>query len=125
MIENTVSSMLNSMMFSLGCYSMVAIAIIGMIALACIESYGEKKETITDGLILSDKQKNQIGYTSTKDKSELLGMIATCSTDLRPAGTVIIDGEPVDVISEGGFVTKGSKVKIIDTDGSRVVVRQI
>ena len=44
-------------------------------------------------------------------------------TDLRPSGTVIIEDERVDVVSEGGFIKKGALVKIIKVEGSRIVVR--
>ncbi len=125
MFEVSIGSSLTTIIFSLGCYSIVAIAALGIIALACIENYGNDKKNMTDGLILDEQQKNKAGYTSCKDKSELLGAIAVCSTDLRPSGTVIVEGEPVDVVTEGDFVKKGDIVKIINTDSSRVVVRRI
>ena len=125
MFELSLSSGLTAMIFSIGCYAMIAIAALGIIAFACIENYGTSKSTMTDGLILDERQKNKSGYTSCRDKSELIGAIAVCSTDLRPAGTVSVEGEPVDVVTEGDFVKKGDIVKIISTDSSRVVVRRI
>lgn len=125
MFDVQIGSGLTAMIFSMGCYAMVALAALGVVAFACIENYGSGKKDMAEGLILGERQRNKDGYTGTKDKSELLGAIAVCSTDLRPAGTVIVEGEPVDVITEGEFVTKGDIVKIISTDGSRVVVRRI
>ena len=105
---------------------MIAILFVGMIAFACVENYGSnKKETMLDGLVLDEKQRNRDGYTGTKNKREYLGAIAVCSTDLRPAGTVTVEGEPVDVVTEGDFVKKGDIVKVINVEGSRVVVRRI
>ena len=124
MLEISGGSSLTAMILSVGCYAMVAIAAIGVLAFACVESYSSKKN-MSDGLVLGEKQRNKDGYTGTKDKSELLGAIAVCSTDLRPAGTVVVEGEPVDVVTEGDFVTKGDIVKVISTEGSRVVVRRI
>ena len=124
MLEISGGSSLTAMILSVGCYAMVAIAAIGVLAFACVESYGSKKN-MSDGLVLGEKQRNKDGYTGTKDKSELLGAIAVCSTDLRPSGTVVVEGEPVDVVTEGDFVTKGDIVKVISTEGSRVVVRRI
>ena len=125
MFEVTIWPSVDAMVFSLGCYAMVAIAAIGIITFACIENYGSGKKDMADGLVLGEKQRNKDGYTGSKDKSELLGAIAVCSTDLHPAGTVIVEGEPVDVVTEGDFVTKGDIVKIINVEGSRVVVRRI
>lgn len=125
MLEVHIWPSISAMMFSLGCYSIMTIVIVGIIAFACMENYGSNKTDMTDGLVLGERQRNKDGYTGSKDKSDLLGAIAVCSTDLRPAGTVIVEGEPVDVVTEGDFVTKGDIVKIINTEGSRVVVRRI
>ena len=38
---------------------------------------------------------------------------------------VTVEGEPLDVVTEGDFVKKGNIVKIINVDGSRILVRQI
>ena len=125
-MEISLFSSISAMIFSLGCYSMIAILFVGMIAFACVENYGSnKKETMLDGLVLDEKQRNRDGYTGTKNKREYLGAIAVCSTDLRPAGTVTVEGEPVDVVTEGDFVKKGDIVKVINVEGSRVVVRRI
>ena len=78
-----------------------------------------------DGLVLGERQKNSNGYTSVVDKTRFLGAIGVCSTDLRPAGTVIVEGEPLDVVTEGNFIKQGDIVKIINVDGSRILVRQI
>jgi membrane-bound serine protease (ClpP class) len=43
-------------------------------------------------------------------------------TDLRPAGTAQVDGERFDVVSEGGFVPRGAPVRVIRSEGYRVVV---
>ena len=78
-----------------------------------------------DDLVLGELQENRDGYTSVTDKSKFLGAIGVCATDLRPAGTITIEGEPVDVVTEGSFVKQGDTVKVINVDGSRVLVRQI
>ena len=78
-----------------------------------------------DGLVLDEKQRNRDGYTSSTNKNELIGAIGVCATDLRPSGTITVEGEPVDVVTEGGFVDKGNIVKVIGVEGARVVVRRI
>ena len=124
MLEVQTWSGLSALIISLGCYSMMAVAVIGIFVFAFVEN-GSKNKDMTDGLVLGERQRNKDGYTGSKDKSDLRGAIAVCSTDLRPAGTVVVEGEPVDVVTEGDFVKKGDIVKIISTDSSRVVVRRI
>jgi len=46
-------------------------------------------------------------------------------TILRPAGTVIINNERIDVVSEGGFIEQNTKVIVIKVEGARIVVREV
>jgi len=55
----------------------------------------------------------------------LAGKTGVAHTDLRPSGIAVIDSNKIDVISEAGFITNGSPIKVIQVVGGRVVVRQI
>jgi membrane-bound serine protease (ClpP class) len=55
----------------------------------------------------------------------LLGQSGIAHTDLRPAGIALIGQQKIDVLSEAGFVTKGTQVKVILVSVNRVVVRAI
>ena len=113
-------------MFSFVTYSLIGIAILGLFVVLYLNSRGSKKKAgMLDELVLDERQQNRDGYTSVIDKSKFLGAVGVCVTDLRPAGTITIDGEPVDVVAEGSFVKQGASVKVINVDGSRVMVRQI
>jgi membrane-bound serine protease (ClpP class) len=65
----------------------------------------------------------QIG-TVHAEKPELIGQTGTAQTILRPAGSALINGKRVDVVTEGGFVEKGKPVKVVAVEGLRVVVRE-
>lgn len=107
-------------------YAIFICAVLGVSVVVYISSrIPATNKTLLDDLVLDEQQKNNRGYTSVIDKSKFLGAIGVCSTDLRPAGIVIVEGTPLDVVTEGGFVKKGDIVKIINVDGSRVLVRQI
>lgn len=54
---------------------------------------------------------------------ELLGRRGTALTDLRPSGTVTLEGARIDVVSEGGYVARGSEVEVVRVEGNRVTVR--
>ena len=106
--------------------AMTCIALLGIFVVLYLSKNGSKKNAgMLDELVLDEQQKNRDGYTSVTDKSKFLGAIGVCATDLRPAGTITVEGEPVDVVTEGNFVKKGDIVKVINVDGSRVLVRQV
>ena len=106
--------------------AMTVIALLGIFVVLYLSNSSSKKNAgMLDELVLDERQKNRDGYTSVTDKSRFLGAIGVCATDLRPAGTITVEGEPVDVVTEGNFVKKGDIVKVINVDGSRVLVRQI
>lgn len=49
--------------------------------------------------------------------------IALC--ELRPSGFAEVDNRKIDVVSEGGFIPKGTRVCVVAVDGFRVVVRPV
>lgn len=57
------------------------------------------------------------------DLTYLLGQEGKALTILRPAGTAMIQGERLDVVTEGEFLPAGTMVAVIRVDGTRVVVR--
>jgi membrane-bound serine protease (ClpP class) len=62
------------------------------------------------------------------DVSHLLalqGQRGKALTDLRPAGSAEIQGHKVDVVTQGGFITQGSPVQVIQVEGNRVVVQEL
>lgn len=54
----------------------------------------------------------------------LLGRRGTSLSPLRPAGIATIDGERVDVVSEGGYIDAGEPVVVSAVEGHRIVVRR-
>ncbi|MFW5915676.1 MAG: NfeD family protein, partial [Planctomycetota bacterium] len=55
-------------------------------------------------------------------RANMVGKSGRTLTVLRPAGKARIDGAPVEVVAQGGYIPKDSKVKIIDERGHRLVV---
>ena len=75
-------------------------------------------------LILHLRSTAQKGYTGTVKRQDLLGKSGVAQTVLRPSGRALIDGQSVDVITDGEFVEPGSTVKVVSVTGGRTVVRQ-
>ncbi|MFP7733179.1 NfeD family protein [Priestia aryabhattai] len=76
-------------------------------------------------MVLNDSLNTESGYVSNQNRYELIGKQGKTTTPLRPSGTVLIDEEYVDVVTEGGYLDKDVLVSIIKVEGSRVVVRKL
>lgn len=65
------------------------------------------------------------GYaTAQEGDTRWLGKAGTTLSPLRPAGIAEIEGERVDVVSEGEFIPFGAAIVVIRVDGNRIVVRR-
>jgi len=58
------------------------------------------------------------------EAASLLGAIGTANTTLRPAGVVRFGEKFVDVVSDGGYISAGTRVKVIAVEGNRIVVKE-
>jgi len=54
--------------------------------------------------------------------STYLNKTGTALSTLRPAGTAIIDGKRVDVVSRGEFIDKDSPLTVIEVTGNQIIV---
>lgn len=77
-------------------------------------------------LVLGTKLDSASGYNSSKKGMEkYIDLTGIALTPLRPAGIAALAGDRVDVVSEGGFIPKGSGVKVVLVEGTRVVVKSM
>ena len=70
-------------------------------------------------------QEKEKGYSSSIGLEDLTGEEGVTDTDLRPSGWVIVGDQRIFVVTEGSYINKNKKVKILSVDGNRVVVRKI
>ena len=76
-------------------------------------------------LILRRSLDKEDGFSGTKNAEEYIGAEGETVTHLRPAGIARIDSQRMDVVTEGDFIDKGKKVKVVTVEGNRIVVREI
>lgn len=100
----------------------MAVTIIGMVVL--VKFFGKNLHLLSK-LVLKDATTTEEGYVSNVNRIELLGKVGVTLTPLRPSGMILIDQEKVDVVSEGSYIDPGKKVRVIEVEGSRIVVREI
>ena len=102
---------------------MLAMAVF-LSALLIAASYrGLKKTGLWSQIIFKYAETKELGYVGPSDVTHLLGQTGLAVTSLRPSGTAEIDGQRIDVVSEGGFIALGTEVKVVKVEGTRVVVR--
>jgi membrane-bound serine protease (ClpP class) len=75
------------------------------------------------GLLLRGAVHKSQGFVSAPNRGDLIGRDGVAVTDLRPSGTARVGDERLDVITEGEYVSQGSRVQVVQSDGYRHVVR--
>jgi membrane-bound ClpP family serine protease len=76
--------------------------------------------------ILETQEDKSSGFHSGgEDLQNLMGKTGIAVTTLRPAGKADIEGQKVDVVTEGGYIDVNSQVKVIRVEGVKVVVRKV
>lgn len=66
------------------------------------------------------------GFASTPAADRAwFGKRGLAASPLRPAGIAEIEGERVDVVSDGEFIETGEPITVVRVDGNRIVVRRL
>jgi membrane-bound serine protease (ClpP class) len=74
------------------------------------------------GLMLGDATSRETGYLSAAPRAELIGQVGHAVTDLRPAGTARFGDERLDVVADSAWISAGTPVRVIRSEGYRHVV---
>jgi membrane-bound serine protease (ClpP class) len=75
------------------------------------------------GLILKESSGAAHGFLAAPSRPDLVGKEGIALTNLRPAGVASVADERIDVVTEGEYITIGSRVRVVRTDGYRHIVR--
>lgn len=76
-------------------------------------------------VMLEDAMDSKAGWNSNFNKEDLLQKEGMTWTVLRPGGKVMIEETLYDACSRGEFIEKGKKIKVIETSGSWVKVKEV
>jgi membrane-bound serine protease (ClpP class) len=61
---------------------------------------------------------------STTIREHLVGLEGEAVSALRPSGIAHLSGKRYDVVTRGEMLDRGTKVKVIEVSGNRIVVKQ-
>ncbi|MGN0747047.1 MAG: NfeD family protein [Aristaeellaceae bacterium] len=105
----------------------LTIIVLSLIAIAISMSLrsATKGRLSRSKIILKERESNEAGYRSAEDMQVFLGKEGETTTVCRPTGMAEFDGVKLNVVSEGEFLPVGTRVRIVQVEGSRIVVRVI
>ena len=106
-------------------FNVIIAVILSIVEWVILVKLLNRKIPFFEKVVLKDSTNAEAGYRSHDDRSHLVGKIARTSTDLRPAGIILINDERRDAVSDCSFILRNKDVKILEVEGTRVVVREI
>lgn len=98
--------------------------ILGTIGILVFGFWAMANTGIRNIVIMHGVQRKEDGYSSPAQNPNLVGQLAIAHTPLRPAGTLMLNDERIDAVSDGTYIDRGTEVRIIEVEGHRVVVEE-
>lgn len=109
--------------FSSGLYAVIGVLFGGACALFFPKVFPSRN--LWSKITLKDRLTEEDGYsTMNKEYVKLIGKKGKTITDLRPIGTIQIEGREYSAISNAQWIDKNTTVKVIKVDGTRILVSQ-
>ena len=103
------------------CVSLIFVIPISIIGLSLI-----RDSAIGKIFILNAAERSDEGYHAAREElTTLVGKSGKSVTPLRPAGVALINGQRIDIVTQGEFVEPETEIEVIQVEGSRVVVRSL
>ncbi|MGV7117619.1 NfeD family protein [Paenibacillus kyungheensis] len=84
-----------------------------------------KERGVWNRFILKEQLSSEQSFMSRLTREQFLGKEGTSVTPLRPSGTVMIEGERIDVVTQGNFIANDRPIRVKQVDGSRIIVEEI
>ncbi|WP_082233818.1 NfeD family protein [Halobacillus massiliensis] len=106
-----------------GLYSVIGVLIGGFSSLLFLKVF--KRRAMWTKITLGDQMSSEMGYNSMKETyKSLIGKKGKAKTDMRPVGTIEVEGEDYSAISNGRWIYKGDEIKVTSVDGTRILVKK-
>lgn len=106
-------------------FGRIAFAMLGALAVSAVIWRFLPRSAVGRRLTLETELSAAEGFESAPaHERSWLGHSGRATSPLRPAGIAEIDGERVDVVSDGEWIEAGATVVVSHVDGNRIVVRR-
>lgn len=99
---------------------------ISMVGVAFAVKYLPKSNLFRKRFVLETTTSDEAGYTSSHDRSGIeVGAIGIATSEMRPSGTANFNEQHMDVMSDGEFISAGTKIRVTVSRGNHVVVEPV
>ncbi len=102
--------------------SMIGAFILSLIALRTLP-----RLAAFNRLVLQSETRASEGYVSSSREhdNDLVGKEGVSVSELRPAGIALVNGQRLDVVTDGEFIGAQRSIKIVEARGNHIVVRPL
>lgn len=107
-----------------GLVSLTIAIVASVIIIPILFMFISKKTNLFKRVILSEAETVEEGYVNASGNEYMIGKTGKAITTLRPAGTALIDGKRVDVVTDGEYLPNNTEIKVIKVEGARIVVEK-
>lgn len=104
--------------------TLVILAVMAIAISASLRS-ASKGRLSKSPMILHESETAADGYTATADMEVFMGKEGVTTTVLRPAGMAEFEGVRLNVVADGEYIPKDTRIRVDHVEGARVVVRKV
>ncbi|MGI8316127.1 NfeD family protein [Halobacillus mangrovi] len=106
-----------------GLYSVIGVILGGAGSFLFLKVF--KRREMWTKITLADQLSSEMGYNSMKETYQsLVGKTGEALTDMRPVGTISIEGEEYSAVSNGQWISRQDSIKVVAVDGTKILVKR-
>ncbi|HLQ97887.1 MAG TPA: NfeD family protein [Candidatus Dormibacteraeota bacterium] len=110
--------------FTTGLYAVIGLLLGGAGSFLFLKVF--KRRNMWGKLALTDRLTTDAGYNSmNKDYQSLIGQEGITLNVLRPVGTIRINNKDYSAVSNAQWIPKNTPVRVIQVDGTKILVKEI
>ncbi|HLR14440.1 MAG TPA: NfeD family protein [Bacillota bacterium] len=107
-----------------GLYAVIGVILGGGASFLFLKAF--KQRDMWSKLALKDQLTKELGYISmNQDYEQLIGKNGVTLNDLRPVGTVRIEGQDYSAVTNGQWVTRDTNITVVQVDGTKILVEEV
>ncbi|MFC5532123.1 NfeD family protein [Cohnella yongneupensis] len=103
----------------------LGIAALAALVIIAVFVYIFRKRGVWNRFILREALTTEQGFVPNQPRASWLGQEGVTLSELRPSGIAEINDVRVDVVTGGEFVERGTTVRVVSADGTRIVVQEV